>query len=978
MLRFILTLFFLLPCILHAREYPVMHYTKANGLPSDMVHTVYRDSKGFIWLATDKGVVRFDGMAFQLFNTADGLTDNEVFFFQEDYDHRMWIGTYTGKLCFYKDGKFYNPSNTPFLRLPFKPAAPTNIVLEADSSLTVNYMKQHSFVNIKGNQSHVYHAPVLDSKISTIRNVFKTNDSIYTVQYNDEKWLLNVRTGQLLREPYDRFMYFRKCQGQYYAFDDRYIYSGSGKVLSPLPPGWAFTGDPNQFALTMLYNICFNGEDYCIVTENGVFINNQLVLLKGERVASVTQDITGDYWFSTLGNGVYRVSRNFKQSMELANAYTGVVTFAYSYNGIQYFATSNRRLFRLLHEKAELLFDFSEGNAPLVRMGHYTNCSASGSKIYCNGGAGTVFEWDTETNIAGSSLPVKRLFGNAALSFSKYIIATSQALYLGSSQSAEAFIPSDLNGGVFDRKEMMLNSPPGSRIYAITKDTDDRIVYSQTNGVYKYVKDTSVLQPGYGTDVFKWLRPIAGYMLGCTQTNTLYLLKDALKIDSFYDSGIIWDNAYPFGKQVLLTAGKLNYLLPLPSKEQSLLQPRIIENPFVPGNFDYFLADSGNCYFFKQGTITMLPRQELLGKPPVPVVDFLKAVSDDSIYTIGAQKEARLLLPYHSTANINLKFDILGFNAADILCEYALVQEKDTASVNWQKVINKELNLVLPAYGKIEIMVRASTLAGDFSVPRHFTIEIVKPWWARWWGVSLLVAVLVLFSGAVVFYVVKRVVKRKEKEHNTKVKMLLAEFKALNAMMNPHFIFNTINNIQGFVNSDDKRLANEYIRSFSDMVRQNMRNVSRELISLHDEIMVAEHYLKLEQLRHPQLSYTIAIDPAIDTDEVMIPPLLLQPLVENSIKHGLMPAYKQDAHVSIRILEENNTLQIQVTDNGVGLPATGSGNSGHESFALHAVKARMAAMATTHHITMHFAIQSLKQGNKVTGTQATIVMHYRS
>src|SRR5580704_7885457 len=103
--RFFFTCILLFPSFWGlAKDYPMLHFTKDDGLPSNCVYQAYRDSKGYLWFATDKGVARYNGLKFEKFTTLDGLADNQVFFFQEDNEGRLWMGSWNGKLCFYKDG----------------------------------------------------------------------------------------------------------------------------------------------------------------------------------------------------------------------------------------------------------------------------------------------------------------------------------------------------------------------------------------------------------------------------------------------------------------------------------------------------------------------------------------------------------------------------------------------------------------------------------------------------------------------------------------------------------------------------------------------------------------------------------------------------------------------------------------------------------------------------------------------------------
>jgi ligand-binding sensor domain-containing protein len=135
---------------------PMLHFTKNDGLPSNTIYSLYKDSKGFLWVATDKGVARYNGVKFETFTTFDGLSDNEVFFFQEDLSGRLWLATYNGELCYYKDDTFHLAANTPYLKLPGKTAHISYIGVEKDGSVTIQFLNKSMFVNVSKEKLKVF------------------------------------------------------------------------------------------------------------------------------------------------------------------------------------------------------------------------------------------------------------------------------------------------------------------------------------------------------------------------------------------------------------------------------------------------------------------------------------------------------------------------------------------------------------------------------------------------------------------------------------------------------------------------------------------------------------------------------------------------------------------------------------------------------------------------------------------------------
>jgi hypothetical protein len=142
------------------------------------------------------------------------------------------------------------------------------------------------------------------------------------------------------------------------------------------------------------------------------------------------------------------------------------------------------------------------------------------------------------------------------------------------------------------------------------------------------------------------------------------------------------------------------------------------------------------------------------------------------------------------------------------------------------------------------------------------------------------VIILVLFA---LLFLLSRIRLQKEKK---KTAYLQYGLRSIRAQLNPHFIFNALSSIQGLINKNDIPAANHYLTEFSSLLRESLRNNDKELVPLDAELRILETYLKLEQLRF-HFQYEIIVDEAIDKNAVEIPALLLQPLIENAIKHGV-------------------------------------------------------------------------------------------
>jgi len=147
----------------------------------------------------------------------------------------------------------------------------------------------------------------------------------------------------------------------------------------------------------------------------------------------------------------------------------------------------------------------------------------------------------------------------------------------------------------------------------------------------------------------------------------------------------------------------------------------------------------------------------------------------------------------------------------------------------------------------------------------------------------------------------------------------LLALKSLRTQMNPHFIFNALNSVNSFIAQNDERTANRYLTDFSTLMRSVLVNSEEDFISLEKELELLELYLKLEHSRfQDKFDYKLKVDEAIERDQFQIPPMLLQPYVENAVWHGLR--YKKEkGFLKVELTKKDNeTIQIEISDNGIG------------------------------------------------------------
>ena len=195
---------------------------------------------------------------------------------------------------------------------------------------------------------------------------------------------------------------------------------------------------------------------------------------------------------------------------------------------------------------------------------------------------------------------------------------------------------------------------------------------------------------------------------------------------------------------------------------------------------------------------------------------------------------------------------------------------------------------------------------------------------------------------------VKEKAAQEKKETEFQHKLADISMSALRSQMNPHFIFNCLNSIKLYTTQNDTAAASAYLTKFSKLIRLVLENSRNERITLSSELVALELYIEMEAMRFKEkLSYSLVVDENVETDYIEIPPLLLQPYVENAIWHGLMP--KEDGgHIDIKVAmkQEESLLEINITDNGIGREAATVLSkkiaSKHRSYGMKATTERIA------------------------------------
>lgn len=361
-------------------------------------------------------------------------------------------------------------------------------------------------------------------------------------------------------------------------------------------------------------------------------------------------------------------------------------------------------------------------------------------------------------------------------------------------------------------------------------------------------------------------------------------------------------------------------------KEYSIVS-RAIDRVLLKG--DYQSADMMQD---NKGTIWMATSSGLLSFDPAVYAKTITAphVLIDNITVLQNEQRIPLQQQNGSFAHTSLSYEqnsleflVTGIHYTDptaVQYEYRLLGQDSS----WIKANNTRQIIIrsIPA-GKYTFQVRAAAGSNQWSNIAAWSFTVRAPFWKTWWFQAL----VLLVTAAIVYYTVRqRIVSLRKKaatQRDFERQIARVKMNMLRAQMNPHFIFNSLNSINNFILKNDPQNASGYLTKFSRLMRMILDNSRSEWVTLENELSALDLYIQLEAIRFDNVfEYKLMLDEHIDPAQVIIPPLIIQPYVENAIWHGLLYRQEPGGMLLLEIKKVEDQLMIKVEDNGVGRQAS--------------------------------------------------------
>ena len=232
---------------------------------------------------------------------------------------------------------------------------------------------------------------------------------------------------------------------------------------------------------------------------------------------------------------------------------------------------------------------------------------------------------------------------------------------------------------------------------------------------------------------------------------------------------------------------------------------------------------------------------------------------------------------------------------------------------------NRTISLAPLSPGDYILEAKCANGDGVWSEPRQLlSMTITPPFWLTAWFITLISILALSFIYLLYRFRVQQIRRAEKIKSELTQKIAETEMKALRAQMNPHFLFNSLNSIRFLVDKGDNVEAKHYLTMYSQLIRRILDNSRHKFIRLDEELETLSLYVSLEQMRFKNFKFVVDVAEDVETDFIEIPPLLLQPYVENALWHGLMNKQDGKKVLKIEVKKVNSTCQIVVEDNGIG------------------------------------------------------------
>lgn len=953
-------------CCAAQHEKPFSFAVK-DGLPSNYVYRCMEDDHGFLWVATDAGLARFDGKHFQLYTTKDGLPDNVVLALEKEKNGRIWVN------CFKQSPAYFDEIKNRFVialdkKTLAKTATTFNMYLFSLENEGVMYFNSIGSFVFKNKKMTVYSSQI-NKKLGLL------------IKENKDKTQLRWGTS-ILGKTIRHYIYHTK--GNDLIDSSLIIYKGIGAKATAInnEKFYLFLGaqkkcfiisalktNPIRYQLDSISipetftNSSFTPTSFYLLAPSGkIYVFDKKSLKQTDVVSgnylpnSYYNDSKGNKWISTIDKGLVVYRRKLLNTIEMPH---------------NYFKTNFLSI--VIKDDGTLLAGNYYGEVLEIKKGKFTvhtvtkmvtsrtrQILLSGKDVFTFSEEGIFFNYK---NPIINPLTNKHYPAKNAINFndSTILVGTHYGLL-------------KLN---IRTKKIREVQPVNTRITALAKANENFAYFGSNDGLYKYndVKNSATSMAGihpmlneritalcYTKDNILWIGTSSNGVIALKDEKILMRINTNNSFNHSATRNIIIGKPGQIWIATAQGISKVNYKLNGNQLKYTSQNLAVIDG-LNSNEVQEMIYKNGYIYAATTDGITVIPENFEVPKFNIPThLVRLRVNQKDTI--IAKNYDLKF-----GQQNLQMKFA-----GVDLSGHFKNFQYTLDKNVNWINLSENTLTVQL-SDGEHVLQVRALDVNGNIS-NQILTIKfnIATPFWKTIW---FWVVTGIVLQILIIYLINKHQKRRKELRLAKKiaeVQTAALEQQAFTSLMNPHFIFNALNSIQHYINVQDRQNANRYLSDFASLIRKNFEAAQDSFIPLEEEIENIKLYLNLEQMRFDeQFKFVVNIDRDLDVEDWMIPTMILQPLLENALLHGIMPS-SLHGKLSISFKQQNKDLLIIITDNGIGLINSNvlKANNTHKSRGMELIRKRIKALSSFDSQPITFLMEPAFKSKKNPGNKITL------
>jgi two-component sensor histidine kinase len=945
--------FFMCSAICFAQE-KYTAFTVKEGLPSNYIYRCVEDDKGFLWIATDAGVARFDGKRFKIFTTRDGLPDNEILSIVKEKNGRIWAN------CFKQIPAYFDELQNRFVNAKedsnLAKISGTAIMLAfplPDGGMAF-FNEKGSFI-LKNNRSGQYdfkkYPNVLVRENVDGSHLLYYDVAISTVPPVKQAKIFHVQNGMNIDSlAFSNILRIGHCLP---AVDDKNFYLAflaegrclklSGFKTHPLRFHIDSANIPETFftySFTDTY-VCFFGNSGKIYVYDKKTLQQRFILSGNYAPDNLYNDRKGNLWVSTIDKGllVYRKKQLSTVPIPENFANTNFLSIARKSDGRLLAGNYYGEVVESGH-KVFIVHPNPQSQTAILRQ---KKILISQNKVFTFSEMGIYMNYKKKMTAESVGL----FYAKTAINYNDSIIIVGNVSGLLTINSHT------------EKSSSLYTS--GKRVTALAKAADGMIYIGSTDGLYKYdyankksitldrtdpLLNERIVAIATTPDGLVWLATSGNGVIVVKNDKVFLHIVDKENLGSNSSRSIV---AAGPGKIWVGTQEGINTIdYQLSSTLKYTMQHMSANDGLTNNAVNEMLYDKDTVYAATADGITMIP-----SNTPMARFNILVELTGVSIN----QKDTILTTYYklgYDQKNIQMQFAGIELNGHFKKLQYRLDKNE-----HWIDLQDNTITVILNN-GLHNVNVRAVDVNGNVSDRLlNIQFDIATPFWK---AISFWVIFGIAIQVITVYFIIWWYKKKKE----TKLTKVLAgiqtaslEQQAFTSLMNPHFMFNALNSIQHYINLQDRKSANRYLSDFASLIRKNFEAAQLSFIPLEQELENIRIYLRLEQMRFTnRFSYHINIAEDLDIEQWMVPTMMLQPLLENAVLHGIMPS-SITGELLIDLRYKDKDLLITITDNGIGVEnsRTVKEANGHKSHGMVLIKKRIKALS--HFVTKPIAMHML-------------------